>query len=879
MSIAFITNDDDIDYGITTVDMSVKYDGEIKLNENELINPFYVGLSGGNLREIGWGDLHRNYNSVIIITNSPNSPNFKDTNIDNFFKQVIKFDELVNTGITCFRTHINILDNTEHSFRSNIVEKKYLNKLFPNFDFNESEIVLSMFEMNEENTRKYSKFYKNSLDISEIDKNIMMYNYYLGDRKNKKNINININNIVDDLKDSDYWTIKDNLDINITDTFMDREFNNQRSDMRNMTVLVDRNNSSEKSKCIKKGKKEYFEDEKKEKDSKEKDSKLNNIKNNNFIDPSVVIRNKKDGTKRNFYASHIDSTYTKDDTLNLFRNIKEEKIKYDLINNLLVSKEYCHLILNNQKLLEELKGMFDKYKNVFKYTFGYAWLTFYLEECLIRTKTTKHSRFSFDINTASKLPVFPFTYSDLKQNPYLTILIDDKEIISDNTYGLTYIPNHDGYGVCDINTFKRRFNIFTSQNPDIDPLKGLNWNKFAVSGSSVTACLQKCSPLLKSFILECNGNEDEAFNKFARKYYGESDIDLMTNETSIVEFLKSIGTVYDLLKQNLNANENERSYKVVKTFAVSITEHFFTDYLEDFNKKYNLNVKKEEFENMTDKIIFKLYIYNKYIENKNLHTSTLITKHNIDVNDRFVQEFLIPNNYENMNIYKVESKNYDNFAGSETEIIYRRNDLLTERKYNDEDNKIVIKFSENFRFQLKCKNTNIEMFRVRDKEFFNTVARFHFPCVRSYYNGETVHLLPSCISAMMTGLNIEYKYFAGIRNPNEIVNKYVQRGFGVLLNKYERNIWVEYNKSPDNNVKEFKCTDETFKNLLGEKSLNNVIYGRNNMNTEKYTLEDIRKYYNKYNVIDFTKMKTISENGNINKYCKSYVEFCYEIMN
>lgn len=875
MSITFITNEDDIDYGISTTDMSVKYDGEIKLNDNQIVNPFYVGLSGGNLREIGWGDLHRNYNSVIIITNSPN---FKDlnSNKDNFFKQVINYNELINFGMTCFRTNINILDNSDHSFRSNIVEKKYLNQLFPNFDFNESEIVLSMFEMNEENMRKYCKMYKNSFDISEIDKNIMMYNYYLSDKKNKKNININ--NIVDELKDSDYWTIKNNLDINITDTFIDREFNNQRSDMRQVTVLVDRNNISDKThinetKCIKNGKKEYFVDE-----NNEKKDNLNKIKDNTYIDPSIVIRNKKNGEKRNFYATHIDSIYTKDDILKLFRNIKEEKIKYDLLNNLLVSKEYCHLILNNQVLLEELKEMFDKYRGVFKYTFGYAWLTFYLEECLIRTKITKHSRFSFDINTASNLPVFPFTYFDLKQNPYLTILIDDKEIISDNTYGPSYIQNYDGYGVCNINTFKRRFNIFTSQNPDIDPFKGLNWSKFAVSGSSVTACLQKCSPLLKSFILECNGNEDEAFNKFARKYYGESDIDLMTNETSIVEFLKSIRTVYDLLKQNLNATENERSYKIVKTFAISITEHFFTDYLEDFNKKYELNVKKEEFENMTDKIIFKLYLYNKYIENKNLHTYSLINKYNIDVNDKFVQEFLIPNNYENMNIYKVESKNYDNFACSETEIIYRRNDL-TEKKYTDEDNKIVIKFSENFRFQLKCKNTNVEMFRIKDKEFFSSVAKFHFPCVRSYYNGETVHLLPSCVSAMMTGLNIEYKYFAGIKNPNEIVNKYVQRGFGVLLNKYERNLWVEYNKSPNNNVKEFKCTEDTFKDLLGEKSLNNIIYGRNNMDIVKYTLDEMKKYYNKNNVIDFTKMKTITENGNISKYSKSYVDFCYDLIN
>lgn len=870
MSISFITNDDDIDFGIVPNDMSIQYNQDTELKEGEIINPFFVGIKGGNIKQLTWGDLHRNYNSVIIITLSVN---YNEINLDNFFKEIITENDIQNNGLTYFRTSLNILKNSDHYFRTNIVLKKFLNKLFPEGDFNESEAVLSIFEMNEENTRKYCEFYKSSNEISEIELKINMMNYYIDDEKVKKIINYD--NIIKTIKDSEYWTNKDNLYINITNSFVDREFNNQRSDMRNFTVLVDRNKqtnnnqnneneNNKERKIIKRGNKEYYEEplEKREK-VKGRD---------NFIDPSAFIKNRKDGSKRYFYTTNIDSTYTNESICNIFDKIDNEKIKYDLLNNLLVSKEYCHLILNNSKLLESQKGIFEKYKNVFKYTFGYTWLTFYLEECVARTKSTKNSRFSFDIHTASKLPVFPFIYSDLKQNPYMTILIDDKEIIQENTYSLSYIENYDGYGVCDFNTFKRRFNIFTSQNPDIDPLKGLDWTKFAVSGSSITACLQKRSPLLDELVKQNNNNEDEGFNKFCRKYYGESDIDLMSNETSIIEFLKSVQTVYDLLKQNLNANENERKYEVVKGFAVSITEHFFTDFLDDFNKTYNLNLTKEEFEKMSDQLLLKLYIYNKYISNKNQQTYLMIKENKIDINNRFFQEFLIPNNYDSMNIYKLDSENYENFNKMDTEIIYRRNDLNKEGKYKESENKIVIKFSENFRFKLTCKKTNIEMFRIKDREFFNTVARFHFPCVRSYYNGNNVHILPSCISSMMTGLNIEYKYFAGIRNPNEIINKYLQRGFGVLLNKYERNIWVEYNKS-----------NALYSNVLGEKIISHNVFKLENTTEHKlYKMEDLKKYYEKFSSnknIDFTKMKTISEDGNINKYCKSYVDYCYEIMN
>ncbi len=879
---------DPIEYGIIPKSIHLN---ETLLKDNEIINPFYVGQGGGNIKELNWGDIHRNYNSLIIITTT----NYSEFNLDNFFKEIITDDDIKNMPLIYYRAPINILKNKDHYFRANVIAKKYLSKLFSFGDFNESEIVLSIFEMNEENTRKYCELYKLSDNISEISKSVDMIDYYLYDPKIHKNVNYN--NITSKLKDSDYWKNRDNLDINLTDSFVSREFNNQRTGTNNIVVLIDRNNKTKKienvNKIIKNGDKEYIKNGDKEyiengdKEYIKKGDKeyintdhMENIDHNgsgdhnasgDFTDSLTLIRHKQNG--RNFYATIPDTNYTNDDIFDLFNRIEDDKLKYDLLNNMLVSKEYCHLVVNNYKVLDSLKNMFNKYKGVFKYTLGYSWLTFYLEENVTRTKSTKYSRFSFDINTASRLPVFPFVYSDIKQNPYITALIDDSEIILGNLYGLSCVDNYDGYGICDFDTFKRRFNIFASHDASIDPLKGLNWDKFAVSGSAIPACLQKRSPLLDELIIQSNGNDDEGFNKFARKYYDKSDIDLMTNEPSIVEFLKSVETVYNLLKTNLNASDDERGYEVVKTFAVSITEHFFTDFLDDFNKTYSINITKEEFEKMTGNIILKIYLYNKYIYSKNKQTSILFGINSPELDNKFVKDFIIPNNYESMNIYMIDSAGYDNFNNIDSDMVYRRNDLRGDfaNRFSDKDNKVVIKISENYRFKLRCKLTNIEMFRIKDREFFNTVSRFHFPCVRGYYNGNNVHILPSCITAMMTGLNIEYKYFSGIRDPHEIVNKYLSRGFGVILNKYEINKWIEYNKL--NNI---------YKNALGEKTADNEIYKLQNVTEDKkklYTLEDLKKHYNTIKNIDFTKMKTISEKGNINKYCSSYVDFCYEIIN
>jgi hypothetical protein len=57
--------------------------------------------------------------------------------------------------------------------------------------------------------------------------------------------------------------------------------------------------------------------------------------------------------------------------------------------------------------------------------------------------------------------------------------------------------------------------------------------------------------------------------------------------------------------------------------------------------------------------------------------------------------------------------------------------------------------------------------------------------VRAYYNGSNVFMTPSFITSQMTFMNIDYKYFAGTRDPIEIINKYRLRGYGTWLSENE----------------------------------------------------------------------------------------------
>jgi hypothetical protein len=868
----FITDtdmDDDLEYGIESQIQSINSNID-NINEDEQLNPFYVSRNGGNLKDLKWGDIYRSFNHVIIMCLTDHQ---KPENLEKLFSNKIKKTDINSIkNITYFRTSINILKNRDHFYKSNIISKNDLSKLFQENDFNESEIVLAFFEMNEENTRKYCEMYQSSEDLFELENKMEIYNYYLSNKKSDTFVKLDLNTFFKNMKESEYWSNTNNLDINITHSFIDREFNNQRNSTNNFQVINSKNFK------IKTGLPDYpiNDVENTEKMFVKKDKNL-------FVDPSIIIRKDKQNKKRTFYSTNIDNTTINNEYVDkLYNLIDTEKLQYQFINKLLLSKEYCHLVLGNKNLLTKINPIIEKYKHVFKYTIGYAWLTFYLEECLARSKSTKFSRFSFDIETASKLPVFPYIYNDLKQNPYITTLIDDGELINNNTYGLHFIDGYDGYGITNLVEFRKRLNIFMCDNPELNVLEGIDWTKFAISGSLITACLQKRSPLLDQMIKKANNDDSEGFKQFINKYYNDSDVDLMSNDASLIGFLNSVKEVYSLVKKNLNATDKESRYEIVKSFAISITKYFFAEYLKDFNETYGFNKTLEEFEKMTDDILFKTYVYNKYINTKLILNKKLVNGNNID--NIFVKEYMIPNSYDNMNIYKVDADNYENYVSQDSDILYHLNDFG--HNVQQKDNKLVMKISENIRIKIFCKNTKIETFRIKDKEFFNTVARFHFPCVRAYYQGDNVHILPSCITAMMTGVNIEYKYFAGIRNPVDIINKYMQRGFSILLNKFELNLWLEYNKNPENkSTIKYDGSENNKKELTGGKIISNKIYNIDNpvnYNNIMTTNEQLVQYYKKYNknsCIDITKIKTINNNGNINKLYQSFIDLAYEEIN
>ena len=831
---------DPLTEGIDTSNQTVTYIGNTPVGENQIPNPLFVGLDGGSVRNYPISTVWT-YPYVIVITLK-----YKSLDIQTYqqlFNPVIDLNVAFPFAVKCLnyeRVSTSILNNKYFYYRANIVEDKLLKRFFPAESFNTTEIIITMVDMPATNLQNIF------VPINSLDKVLETVNLY---KRYNKYFDENLERLITSIPSNNYWGNKKHCNINITELFTLRDFQSKKD---SKFIMICKPNDP-------------FAVANPDGDTAIYPQRIKN--KDKYCDIGVSIKKNRKG----FFATIADKDY-KQIVTNIFKQMGDsQKYKYLLANHLLISKDYPNTVINNPEVLDMIQPLIAKYPGAFKYSIGYAWINLYLEETLYNTKSNKKHRHVFDINTASKLPVFPFTMNDIKQNPYMTLLLDDKQINPDgNCMPLNVIKNYDGYGIATLPEFHRRLNIFITGDPEQDIFKGLDWNKFALSGSIIPACLPKKSPFIDAIMKQTNCNEDQAFKQVVIKYYKSSDIDIMCNDKSFFKFLDSGVDVFNIIKINTNSDDTNSSIEPIKSVAISVTKQFFTDTLQDFNTKNNLTWTLQEYiDNMNDDRI-KQYLYNIYVGTK-VH----IINNFQDNTNVLHQEYakIIP--FDRLTLYYVEYDLDSIKYLRETEWVLCRNNFLTNNKVSDKENNRVIKFSENYRFKFKFNKIGreIEYFKIGSEDFFDVVARFHLPCVRAYYQGNNVYMLPSCITAMMTGINIEYKYFAGIRNPVEIINKYMQRGFGIILNTEELRQFQEFNsKLPEDNL--FKLTNNTDTSLFGVRNINHKSFQGFTTDYDYLTDTDMDNYYNK-DIVNPLKFKTINAQGNINLCNKSFFELYY----
>ena len=528
-----------------------------------------------------------------------------------------------------------------------------------------------------------------------------------------------------------------------------------------------------------------------------------------FIDISYSI---------NKFDISEESEFNNNDIYNLLLNL-DENHQVLLFSYLIISNNNYYCITDNKILKMMIKHIYN-FGLLFRYLLSYTWIRLYTDEC----HKIKSYKYMFDLDTASLLPVYPYNYLEPKNNPYLPLLISDTLLLPhDNLQGLAYDNKHD-YGICNQEEFNLRFNIFTTNSETSNLFENYDFkeNNAYIVGSSITACSQKNPLTLLLF-------KENDIKKYFDEYYSDADIDIMILDPDINNYLK----IVDKLINHLNINVCKINNISKHIFTINTIKTFYFIISEDFIKQ-NITQNPEEINNIlkglhTDNVIelFKPYINKIY--NKKYRNSKILSMNS------------------NIELYKIMKKD---------EVTDDLQELF-----------VTIKYQISSTYLLR----DIEIFTVYNKTDPNEiVSQFHLPCVRAYYDGIKTMVFPSFISALITRMQLDYKYMNSKKSPIDIILKYLIRGFGIYLNTTEI-ITIRNNLTKKTCLYHIKPY-EIFKPIdLKSRLVKPKIYNIYNLNP---VIIDDRYSNNKFfncrllgNINDAIRFKfNINSNSNLNNY-------------
>jgi hypothetical protein len=483
-------------------------------------------------------------------------------------------------------------------------------------------------------------------------------------------------------------------------------------------------------------------------------------------------------------------------------NLKE---KYYLVSNLLISKNYAHYVVGDPHILSSTKQLFLQFKPIFRYLMSYAFVTLYKEESALKTRATKDSRCIFRIECASQLPVFPFATNSPHLNPYFPLLLEKRAINAETNINSIKSKFRYQAGIVDLAEFKRRLNIFISGDVDLDLMGGADWSHMAVTGGSMAAIMPKINPLMALFKSDFNVQTSQTMltptelNRYFTEYYSESDIDIACNHANFFDFIEHVKSLKQIIVKNGSIKPTDIEIKPVKTVCLYINVDLLRTKCQsgEIPFSYDYAVGNKNCHEVKH-FFYEIYLREKF--NSNMHNKTIIKDR---INDPLYYIIIDYVHLDDVTIIFRDSLDKigfgmraGEFAESHIKFMHALNksmeDISERADVPPED--IFIKTIDTIKYKIisnKLKHS-FEVFRIDYPDFFSTIARFHFPCVRAYYDGTTCYMSTSAIVAYMTMCNIDYKFFSGSNDPISIIHKYRQRGYASYFNRNEVNQIVAY---------------------------------------------------------------------------------------
>ncbi len=167
--------EDEYDTGIEKTDLSVKFiethNGSIMLTSTEIINPFFIGTNGGSANAVAIKDIYQNYKQVYILCVKDNF--VESENLYEIMKNIVDVDifSRLKNQFAIVQSTISILRNNSYKHRACIVDFNCMTKMFDEYKFDVSNIIVMLPEQTLSRARIISSLYDDpygAKDISDI---------------------------------------------------------------------------------------------------------------------------------------------------------------------------------------------------------------------------------------------------------------------------------------------------------------------------------------------------------------------------------------------------------------------------------------------------------------------------------------------------------------------------------------------------------------------------------------------------------------------------------------------------------------------------------------------------------------------------------------
>lgn len=753
------------------------------------------------------------------------------------------FDD-VSKNLLLFKVSVKILKNKNHFDNTILIPSENIAtyNIF-NYSISDKVIILPILNIEYMNLLKYFEQYESNNTLENIYKMKVLNKYFmLAD--NTKAIDYICSNIKE-MEETNWYTNTYNCMFNFTKNFKERQFSMQTNYIVNKSLaqIIKKINLTQKQK---------------------------DVDNEHYIHDLLTDNM---SNEYNFLKSPQSSDFTRDDINNLFDvlNLKERFILYAYM---MISPRYCHLVVNNSTIQKMMLETEKKFTPLFRYIKSYAFIELYKKETNRKTSLKITDESVFSIDAASLLLVYPFNHAKPKEHPYMPIMVDDTLLKPENNFHGIHThymdTNMNNMGICTLDEFKSRMNIFTTNNMEHDLFEGYDFilNQACITGGIMSACLQKRHPLLSRFK---GNNMTQQYTNYFDEYYCKSDIDVMFKAKDDMEFIKKAYEFHNIIVLN--------------------SCRFGGAYVDPSHIKLQL-----------DKLGY-LFVTEKFIK-ENIGGDIEYIKENI--NDTKVKESFRPY-YEKLLVEYV--KNISEDIKKEYPDIFRTNNIdfkiylnKTEKQMENKD--INLTFTYKYKITSPHLKHSLELFPIKYDDFFAVISSFHLPCVRACYTGSNVYMTTSCVTAHHTYMNIDYKYFTGTKDPFDIISKYCMRGgWGLWMNEKEKSQLVEYYKNVPfwNNLYSLNPNSTTIiiqELIFSTKSLNHKLFRPRLYSMDDYIDCDYVDTNNRYNNMETTVLlnqhsetlfnshetkinydifQAIDRNGNIIPVKKWIIDFTWEI--